>query len=205
MTTIAMTSGTVGFTVGSRRFLNITNRCNLRCRFCQRTADCFELCGYDLRLLREPSVSEIVAAVGDARAYDEIVFNGLGEPTLRLYDVLDAIVLFRRPGVRVRLVTDGLANLVYGRDVVPDMEGLVDSLWVSLNAQDRQTYQYQCQPPAANAYDSMLAYCADAREYLPQVVLTAIEGVEGVDVEACEQIATRMGVEFRRRRLGDLL
>ena len=32
---------------------------------------------------------------------------------------------------RVRLNTDGLANLVYGRDVTPDLEGPVDALSIS--------------------------------------------------------------------------
>jgi len=200
-----MEIGTVGFDIGSRRHLNVTNRCTLRCRFCPRSDSCFEVQGHDLRLAREPSVGEIVAAVGDARAYDEVVFCGLGEPTLRLYDVLDAIAVFRRPGVRVRLVTDGLANLRYGRDVVPDLEGLVDSVWVSLNAQDGQTYRHLCQPETDDAYASMLAFCADARDYVPQVTLTAIAGVEGVDLEACDLIASGLGVDFHRRRPGEIL
>ncbi len=200
-----MEIGTVGFDVGPSRYLNVTNRCTLRCRFCPRTEGCFEVTGHDLRLAREPSVGEIVAAVGDARAYDEVVFCGLGEPTLRLYDVLDAIVLFRRPGIRVRLVTDGLASLRYGRDVVPDLEGLVDSVWVSLNAQNGQTYRYLCQPETDDAYESMLTFCADARDYVPQVTLTAIAGVAGVDLEACDLIASGIGVDFHRRRLGELL
>ena len=196
--------GTMAFNIGTRRYVNVTNRCTLRCRFCPRTAGCYNVHGQDLRLKREPSVGEIAAAVGDARTYDEIVFSGLGEPTLRLYDVLDAIVLFRRPGVRVSLVTDGLASLVYGRDVVPDMEGLIDSLWVSLNAQDGQVYRSQCEPPIENAYESLLEFCANARDYISQVTLTAIVGVDGVDVEACDRIASRLGVDFHRRQPNEL-
>jgi len=197
--------GTVGFDVGQRRYLNVTNRCTLNCRFCPHCENQYEVLGHDLRLAREPSLGEIVEAIGDPRKYDEVVFSGLGEPTLRLYDILEATVRVRRAGVRVRLVTDGLANLVFGRAVVPDLEGLIDEIWISLNAQDEATYAHQCRPGVAGAYDAVLEFCAEARDYLPQVTLTAVMGVDGVDLDACETIASRLGVHFHRRQPGELL
>jgi TatD DNase family protein len=90
------------------------------------------------------------------------VFCGLGEPTLRLYTLLEAATRLRHRAKRIRLNTDGLANLVYGRDVTPDMEGLIDALSVSLNAQDDETYNTRT-VPSFPAYEAMLDFVKCAR------------------------------------------
>jgi len=58
-------------------------------------------------------------AAGEPGQYREVVFCGLGEPSLRLYTVLEVGTELRRLGVRVRLNTDGLANLVHGGMSLP--------------------------------------------------------------------------------------
>ncbi len=44
----------------------------------------------------------------------------------------------------VRINTDGQANLVHGRNILPELHGLVDAVSVSLNAADAATYQRLC-------------------------------------------------------------
>ncbi len=150
-------------------------------------------------------MDEMLAAVGEPRAYKEIVFCGLGEPTLRLYEVLEtAAGLHRRGAKRVRLNTDGLANLVYGRDVTPDFEGVIDALSISLNAQNEEVYNRYCRPALPRAYAAMLEFADRARDFIPDITLTAIDGLEGVDIAACEGVARRLGVKFRRRVLNDV-
>jgi hypothetical protein len=48
----------------------------------------------------------------------------------------------------------------------------------------------------------MLDFIHRAREYAPDITVTAVDGLPGVDVAAREQIADRLGVGFRRRELG---
>ncbi len=182
-------------------YLNVTNRCTLRCRFCPKFNGNWTIDGYDLRLDREPGTASILAAVGDPQQYQEIVFCGLGEPTLRLYAVLEAGAELRRRGARVRLNTDGLASLVHGRDVTPDLEDSVDAISISLNAQNSAVYARHCRPPIAGAHDAVLDFAERVRDFVPHVTLTAIDGLEGVDIPACRDIADRLGVEFRRREL----
>lgn len=191
----------VGYTLHGNCYLNVTNRCTLRCRFCPKFNGSWTVGGYDLRLDREPSAARMLAAIGDPRRFREIVFCGLGEPTLRLYEVLEVGAELRRQGAHVRLNTDGLASLVHGRDVTPDLEGSVDAVSISLNAQNSTVYERHCRPPVAGAYDTLLDFTARARDFVPQVTLTAIDGLEGVDIPACREIAARLGVEFRRREL----
>ena len=191
----------VGYTLRESRYLNITNRCTLRCEFCPKFNREWTVQDYPLRLDHEPSIEEIVAAAGNPEDYREIVFCGLGEPTLRLYTLLDVATRLRHRAKRIRLNTDGLANLVYGRDVTPDMEGLIDALSVSLNAQDAETYNLHCRPKLPGAYEAMLDFVKCAREFVPEITLTAIDGLPGVDIAACEKIAQRLKVGFRRRVL----
>ncbi len=192
----------VGYTLHGSRYLNITNRCTLRCAFCPKFNGNWTVRDYDLRLRgAEPTADDIVAAVGDPDEIDEVVFCGLGEPTLRLYTLIEVAARLRGNVPRVRLNTDGLANLVYGRDVTPDFEDIVQALSVSLNAQDETTYNRHCRPLLPGAYDAMLDFVKHAREFVPEVTLTAIDGLPGVDIGACRRIADDLGVGFRRRAL----
>lgn len=192
----------VGYTLRGSRYLNITNRCTLRCAFCPKFNGQWTVRDYELRLRgEEPTADDIVAAVGDPEDIEEVVFCGLGEPTLRLYTVLEVASRLRGQVPRVRLNTDGLANLVYGRDVTPDFEEIIQALSVSLNAQDEATYNRHCRPLLAGAYDAVLDFVKRAREFVPEITLTAIDGLPGVDIAACRRIADDLGVGFRRREL----
>jgi TatD DNase family protein len=192
----------IGYTLRGNRYLNVTRRCTLRCRFCPKFNGSWSVRGHDLRLDREPDAATLLAAAGDPRQYREIVFCGLGEPTLRLYTVLEVGAELRRQGAHVRLNTDGLANLVHGRDVTPDLEDSVDAVSISLNAQDAATYSRHCRPPMAGAHAAVLDFAERVRDFVPSVTLTAIDGLDGVDIPACREISERLGVGFRRRELG---
>ena len=188
-------------------YLNMTSRCTLGCAFCPKFKGIRVIQGYALHLrpIEEPSVTQILAAVDDPRVYKEIVFCGLGEPTLRLYDVLEIGHALRRQGGYVRLNTDGLANLVYDRDVTPDLEDNIDALSVSLNAQDEATYNRLCLPTMPGSYQAMLDFTQRAHDFVPDIRVTAIAGLEGVDIPACERIAQQMGVRFFKRSLDDIM
>lgn len=193
----------VGYTLRDSRYLNVTSRCTLRCAFCPKFNGSWTVQDFDLRLRADPSADQLIEAAGDVGAWREVVFCGLGEPTLRLYTVLEVAARLRKLGApRIRLNTDGLANLVYGRDVTPDFEGNIDALSVSLNAQNEEIYNRHCRPSLAGSYKAMLDFIRHARDYVPEVVVTAIDGLSGVDIAACAEIAERLGVRFRRRVLG---
>lgn len=193
---------TIAYRLHGNCYLNITYHCTLRCAFCPKFRGSWEVQDFDLRLYSEPSTEAILEAMGDASGDREVVFCGLGEPTQRLDTLLEvARELKRRWGSRIRINTDGLANLVHGRDVTPELEGLVDALSISMNAQDEETYNRHCRPREPGAFAAMLEFARLAKMHVPEVTLTAIDGLPGVDIEACERIATDLGVGFRRRVL----
>jgi TatD family-associated radical SAM protein len=196
--------GTVGYTLHGNRYLNLGHRCTLRCAFCPKHNGVYTVKEYDLLLRREPTFEEVCEAVGDPADYREIVFCGLGEPTQRLDLLLAVAERFHGKGARIRVNTDGLASLIHGRDVAPELAGKIDALSISLNAQDEATYVRHCRPSLPGAYGAMKAFAKRAKEFVPDVTVTAIDGLEGVDIEACRRIAGELGVNFRRRTLNDV-
>ncbi|NIP73544.1 MAG: radical SAM protein [Gammaproteobacteria bacterium] len=182
-------------------YLNITNRCTLRCAFCPKFNKVWNVRGYGLRLREEPTVNELVVAAGDPARYCEVVFCGLGEPLLALDVVLEAAGRLKARGARIRVNTDGLANLAHGRDVTQELAGRVDALSVSLNAQNDALYDRHCRPALPGAFGAVLDFLRCARAHVPEVTATAIDGLPGVDIEECRRIAAGLGVGFRRRVL----
>jgi len=184
-------------------YLNLTSRCNLRCEFCPRMENEWTVQDYDLLLRRtkEPDAAELLAAIGNPRDFQEIVFCGLGEPTLRLDTLLAVGRALRRQGAWVRLNTNGLANQYHGRDITPELADAIDAVSISLNAQDEATYERYCRPKQAGAYPALLDFITKVKAHVADVTVTAIEGLEGVDIAACARIAAGLGVKFRARPL----
>lgn len=182
-------------------YLNIARRCTLRCEFCPKFNGTWVVQDYDLNLGAEPDADQLVDAVGDPARYREIVFCGLGEPTLRLDVLLDVARRLRQRGAQIRINTDGLANLVHGRDVTPEFAGLIDSVSISMNAHDATTYERHCRPKHEGSFDAMLDFARKVKVHVPEVTLTAIDGLDEVDIDACRRIAEELGVGFRRRVL----
>lgn len=191
--------GKIVYPIRRSLYLNLTNRCSNRCTFCAKNAS-YVVKGHDLQLDREPGAEELVQAVGDPKNYQEIVFCGFGEPLLRL-DIVKAVAAeLKKKGARVRIDTDGQANLVYGRNILPELQGLVDAISVSLNAESPEKYQRLCRSPfGEKGFLGVLAFIREAKKVIPEVVATVVT-MPGVDVEACRRLAEEeLGVQFKRR------
>ncbi|HET6421510.1 MAG TPA: TatD family hydrolase, partial [Geobacteraceae bacterium] len=188
----------IAYKIRNSLYLNITNRCSNRCSFCAKFSD-FTVKGHYLRLDHEPSFDEVMTAVGDVSGYDEIVFCGYGEPMLRLDLVMEVAAELKKKGSRVRINTDGQANMVYERNVLPELQGLVDCISVSLNAADADTYDRLCRSPfGSRGFQGVCAFLQEAKKYIPEVVASAVT-VPGLDIEAVRRLAQSLGVEFRVR------
>ena len=194
--------GRLTYTFGDRVYINLTDGCSLKCYFClKNNGEGPHAEDYDLHLERQPSAKEIRDALPELADYREVVFCGFGEPTLRLPTLLELAEYFQRQKMPVRLNTDGLANRIYRRDITPQFAGRVDRISVSLNAPDAETYQRICHPPWPDAFDYLLDFIRNARTHVSEVTATAIEGLEGVDIEAVRALAEdELGVPFRPRQ-----
>ncbi len=195
-------SSRIAYRIRDSLYLNLTNRCTNRCCFCVRQRDPY-VKGHNLCLDREPSALEIIAAIGDPSPYKEVVFCGYGEPLLRLETVREVAQWLKERHARIRVNTNGQASLFHGRDVIPELSGLVDEYSVSLNAPDREEYNRLCSPENPSAWDAMLDFIRRARESSANVSVTAV-AIPGVDMDACRALASELGVSFRPRAYNDI-
>ena len=191
--------GKIVYPIRNSLYLNITNQCSNRCTFCWKNAS-FEVKGHDLQLSREPEADELLQAIGDPEKYGEIVFCGFGEPLLRLDLVKTIAAELKRKGARIRIDTDGQANLVYGRNILPELKGLVDSISVSLNAENAEKYHRLCRSPfGLKGFQGVIDFIREAKKVIPEVTATVVE-MAGVDLEACRRLAEEeLVVKFKRR------
>lgn len=183
-------------------YINLTNRCTSLCVFCDRIDNPIAS-GYNLGLApeAEPSAAEVIAAIGDPTRYREIVFCGYGEPTIRLEELKEVARYCKSRGVYVRVNTIGHANLYHGRNVAPELAGLVDELSMSLNAPTREQYERIVRSDWPDrAFASMQEFAREAVAQGIKVTMSVVE-IPNLDVEACRRIAESVGAEFRLRKL----
>jgi TatD DNase family protein len=197
-------SAKIAYQIRDSLYLNITNRCSNACGFCAKFKD-FTVKGHWLQLDHEPDAAEVKQAVGDPRGYDEVVFCGYGEPLLRLDLVKEIAAWLKQQGMRIRVNTDGQANLVHGRNILPELAGLVDTVSVSLNAPDADTYQELCRSRfGRQGYQAVKDFIRAAKDYIPSVTASAVT-VPGIDIRACREVAEKeLRVRFLERRYNEV-
>lgn len=195
----------IAYPIRNSLYLNITNRCTNYCTFCAKFKS-YTVKGHYLRLKEEPDFIQAIKAVGDrpAEKYEEIVFCGYGEPLIRLELVKEVGLFLRKQGCRIRIDTDGLANLVHGRNVLPELK-FADIISVSLNAPDSETYQKLVKTPFGDkAFPAIIWFLKEAKKHISKVIATVV-AVPGLDIEACRKLAEdEIGVSFRVREYNEM-
>jgi len=193
--------GRIAYRIRNSLYLNITNRCTSRCSFCARDTDAF-VKGHNLKLKKEPSADEIIQAIGEPGNCDEVVFCGYGEPLLRL-DTVKSVASWLKSkdlkALKVRVNTNGHANLIHKRNILSELKGLVDVYSISLNAQNRELYDSICQPSIDRAWDGTVDFIRKAAQTSGAEVVATVVEMPGVDVKECEKIAHSLGAKFRAR------
>lgn len=186
-------------------YINLTNRCSSDCTFCIRNfADGVH--GYNLKLSKEPSAREVIAALEqtDLSNYKEIVFTGLGEPTLRFDVVLAVTRWLKSRNYRVRLDTNGQGAIVNpGKNVIQELKNAgIDSISISLNAESEEKYNKLCRPVHKHAYSAVLDFIKEAQKAGIKTRVTVVN-VPEIDLEKCKKLADALGVEFHIRALSE--
>ncbi|MEE9257893.1 MAG: TatD family hydrolase, partial [bacterium] len=196
----ASQAGIIAYPISGNLYLNITNRCSNACFFCGLLSDRVYK-GYDLTLEEEPSAEAILEAAGDPGEYEEVVFSGFGEPTLRLDELKRVAAELRARGAkRIRLVTNGLGSRTNGRNILPELRGLIDAVSISMQAESPESYEKICKPKdLENPYPSIKEFIREAKSLFDEVEVTAVDMPGLIDIEACEEVVREeLGVPFRR-------
>ena len=197
---------TIVYWGGESLYVNLTSRCSAGCVFCLRSFT-WDVFGAPLRLSlsQEPEAVEVIDALEQAfldQVPREVVFAGLGEPTLR-FDVLVAVVdWLRTRRLPARLNTNGHGQLINpGRDVVAELAHAgLGSASVSMNAHDETTYDLVCRPTFTKAFRATTAFIREAVGAGIAVTATVVD-IPEVDLAAAERLARGLGAGFRVRTL----
>ena len=185
-------------------YVNLTNRCPCACVFCLRNTTDKVGRSDRLWLAKEPTIEEVEAefALRDMSKYEEVVFCGFGEPTER-FDDLKVIAAFVKEhyALPIRINTNGLGSLVNGRDIAPEMAGLVDVVSISLNTPSEERYMEEVRPRfGEGSYGAMLSFARECTKYVPKVVLSTVATTLTKEEEMrCAEIAREIGAVYRIR------
>lgn len=194
-----------GDLTGKNIYVNMTNRCPCNCVFCLRqTKKMME--GNSLWLKEgEPSVDRVMDlfAPYDLSVINELIFCGYGEPLERVADVCEVIdrLKSKYPDLKVRVNTNGLANLVHGRDITPELAGRFDTVSISLNAPDAEEFLALTRSKfGIGSFEALQEFAVLAKRHVPNVVMTVVEKVMSEDkIELCRKLCNDLGVTLRVR------
>ncbi len=188
----------LAYMIGKSLYLNLTSRCTNNCYFCPRNSG-FHVAGHNLRLNREPEEAEIMAAIDKYTGYDEIVFCGIGEPTLRFELMLALAAKLKTKKRPIRLNTNGQGSLIAKADLPAKLHGLIDSVSISLNAQDEATYTKICRPQfGSKVYTEILKFAKRCKEEGVKTSFSVV-AIPEIDVSECQKIADKMNIPLRVR------
>lgn len=191
----------ITYEIGNSLYVNLTNKCSNSCDFCVRNIE--NAFSQNLWLEKEPSSEEIIEDIfkRDLSLYTELVFCGFGEPLERLNEVLDvAKEIKAKTKLKVRINTNGQANLIHNYDVTPKFKSLIDSLSISLNASNEDEYDSICHSIfGKKAFSAMLDFTQKAKKYVPDVQLSVVDCLPADVIEDCKKIADSLGVKLKIR------
>lgn len=171
----------------------------MHCKYCIKYKWKWNFRGmYNLKLDHEPSVEEIMESIEKFKDenFNEIVFCGYGEPLMRLKIVKEVSRLLKQKKYIVRINTNGHGNLIYKKNICPELKGIVDKICVSLNGHDADSY-YQLHKPkyGRKTFYKVIEFIKECKKYIPEVTITTIEHPD-IDIERCKKIAENLKVNF---------
>lgn len=202
-----MRENTIVYFLGNTMYLNITNICTNKCLFCVRSIR-DDVKGSHLWLAKDnvkasDAIEEIKQNSPESCA--AIVFCGYGEPLARLEVVKEVSRFIKEnyPEIPVRINTNGHANLINKRNIVPELVGLIDKISISLNSDNAKQYAKItcCQ------YEPEVAYYA-VKDFIKECVDSGIDTTASVvvgykdfniNIENCEKITKELGAKFKVR------
>ena len=200
-----MTEYNLVYLLEGKVYINLTNSCTNNCVFCIRDIK-DDVVGANLFLSTENVKAEDVISQLESiqdKLSSEIIFCGYGEPMLKL-DVIKQVAKYikeKYPDTILRVNTNGHANLVYKRNVLPELKGLIDKFSVSLNGENEEVYNRISKPNLEGAYSAVKDFIKEAVKEGFDTTATIVTNYKGYDVDMpkCIEITENLGAKFRER------
>ena len=194
------------YTFENSVYLNITNTCPCKCKFCIRNNG--DSVGDATTLWFEghsPSFDEIKSAIDafDFSTYKgEIIFCGYGEPTAAYGNFVKTCRYIKEKlGLPIRLNTNGLSDLLNGKPTAEEICSLVDTVSISLNQHTAEKYNELCSPAfGEKSFDAILKFAKECKMCdNVKVILSLVDVIPEEDIADCQRLADEMGIPLRVR------
>ena len=200
-----MADNNLVYILDSKIYINLTNACTNDCKFCLRQQK-DDVQGTNMWLDSENiSAQDVITQLEKQtdKISKGITFCGYGEPTIK-FEILKKVAQYIKtnyPKVYIKVNTNGHGNIINKKDILPELKGLVDEFSISLNAQNEELYIILSQPRVNDAYNEMLNFAKEAVALGFKTTMSVVSGFEdyNLDLNKCEQIAHKIGAEFRNR------
>ncbi|MEM0475656.1 MAG: TatD family nuclease-associated radical SAM protein [Candidatus Norongarragalinales archaeon] len=206
---VFMRKGAIVYTHSYRKpstlYVNLTPRyaCVNKCVFCDKNA-LERYVGAKLLLSKAPTAKDVLKELQKKASSKtrEIVFCGIGEPTLYLNTLLKVTRGVKNyfPSVRVRVNTNGQAELINKNrgDVARALKNAgVDEVSVSLNALTPGQYQRFCRSRfGRKAFWAVLKFVRHCKRAGIKTSVSFVEGYPGLKInkKAATALARSLGV-----------
>ncbi len=184
-------------------YANITNKCNCRCTFCIRFVKDGVGDADTLWHQTNPTLTQVIDAIRDFdfSGYNELVFCGYGEPTCQLDILLEAAAYAKREkDLRIRLNTNGQGSAENGRDIVPELAKVIDSVSVSLNAPSKEEYEAVTRPLHPDGFKNMLEFTKRCREEIEDVRWSIVDVLPKEEIERCRALSKEHDIPLKIRK-----
>lgn len=194
---------TIFYPIGDGLYVNITNKCPCKCVFCIR--DIKETVGENdnLWLEHDPSLDEIKEELKkfDLNEYKEVVFCGFGEPMMRLETLIKTAEYIKSiADIKIRVNTNGLGDLINNTDVADCIKDVIDSVSVSLNAPDKDSYIRISRPSfGEKSYDAILKFAKRCKDEGIETVFSVVDEITEEEIEKSRDVAESIGIKLRVR------
>ncbi|EKQ53813.1 MULTISPECIES: TatD family nuclease-associated radical SAM protein [unclassified Clostridium] len=184
-------------------YINLTNKCPCACSFCIRSSDKIKEFD-DLWLKVEPTVQEVINEFEkhDLSKYKEVVFCGYGEPLTRLEEVLEiSNYLKERKDIKIRINTNGLGDLINGKEIAPLLAPNIDNVSISLNASNPEEYLKITKSKfGIKSHEALLKFALSCQKHMKNVALTVVDVIGEDEVNKCRELCKKNNLNLKVRK-----
>ncbi len=194
---------TIFYKFEGKLYANITNKCPCACVFCIRKNSDSIMGNDSLWLEHEPDYDEIIAAFEafDKTGITDLVFCGYGEPMSRS-DMLLKVARYvkEHTQMKIRINTNGLVDFINPAFDVYSMRYIIDSISISLNAPDPESYLAVTRPSfGLPSFNSMINFAQLAKSVVPEVSFTVVDVISEQQIEECKKLSENLEIPLRIR------
>lgn len=190
----------------NKPYLNVTNACTNACVFCLRNQK-EDVQGANLWLQKDAELKDFLSQIDNnsknLKKADEIVFCGYGEPLVRLDIVVEIAKYLKEnyPNLKIRINTNGHANAIHKKNTAPLLAPYIDTISISLNAENEDKYNLVSNPKVEQAYEEVKRFIRACVEERIETIATVVSNVPNykIDTDRCEVVAKSLGAKFRSR------